>query len=175
MTIISIDASRREQKKKEDKLKQKKQMDLNLIEKTNKHYQSVQEASNDKQMVNLLAKVRQSDIGVDEGFARFNGSHLYTESIGKKLKCLEKETLDKIEKDYPTQLVGKKPKKRVIKKKILQESSNPKKKEVTWNYICEQLDKPRFEPSTSTLFGGLRNTSPTYLKETLMTTEGEIE
>ena len=178
MTIISIDASRREKERKELKLKQKKLMDINLVEKTSESYKTVSNATNDKKMVGLLQKVRQSDTGVDEGFARFNGSHLYTESIGKKQnkrKALLKENIDRSEKDYPTQLNGKKPRKRIIKEKILQESSKPKKKEVTWNYICEQLDKPRWSPSTSTLFGGIRKTSPTYLKETLMTNEGEIE
>ena len=179
MTIISIEASQREKERKELKLKQKKLMDINLVEKTSENYKTVSNASNDKKMIGLLHKVRQSDhVGVDQDFARFNGSHLYTQSIGKKQNkrnALLNENIDQSEQDYPTQLNGKKPRKRIIKEKILIETSKPKNKEVTWNYICEQLDKPRFEPSTNTLFGGLRSTSPTYLKETLMTTEGEIE
>mgnify|MGYP003681274463 FL=1 len=170
MTIISIDVSRREKERKELRLKQKKLMDINLVEKTSENYKVVSNASNDKKMVGLLQKVRQSDAGVDEDFARFNGSHLYTQSIGKtqnKRKALLKENIDKSEKDYPTQLIGNKPRKRIIKKKVLQETSKSKNKEITWNYICEQLGHQRFVPSTNTLFGGLRNTSATYLKETI--------
>ena len=178
MTIKSLDVSQREKDKQELKNIQKKAMDLNLIENTNKHYQSVQDATNDKKMINLLEKVRQSDTGVDEDFARFNGSHLYTQSIGKKQSkrnALLKENIDRSEQDFPTQLNGKKPKKRKPKKEILQESSKSIKKEVTWNYICEQLDKPRWSPSTSTLFGGIRKTSPTYERDLYpITTEGEI-
>ena len=121
MTIISIDVSRREKEKKELKLKQKKLMDINLVEKTSENYKVVSNASNDKKMVGLLQKVRQSDTGVDEDFARFNGSHLYTQSIGKtqnKRKALLKENIDKSEKDYPTQLIGNKPRKRFFKKPV---------------------------------------------------------
>ena len=169
MTIISIDVSRREKDRKELKLKQKKLMDINLVEKTSESYKTVSNATNDKKMIGLLQKVRQSDAGVDEDFARFNGSHLYTQSISKKQdrrNALLKENIDKFEKSFPNQLNGKKPRKRIIKKEILKESSKPKKKEINWNYICEQLGHERFVPSTNTLFGGLRNTSATYLKET---------
>jgi len=178
MTIRSQDVSLREKNKQELKNRQKKTMDLNLIERTNKHYQSVQAATNDKKMINLLEKVRQSDTGVDEDFARFNGSHLYTQSIGKKQdkrNALLKENIDQSERDFPTQLNGRKPRKRILKEKVLKESNKPKKKEVTWNYICEQLDKPRWSPSTTTLFGGLRKTSPTYERELFpVNNEGDI-
>lgn len=169
MTIRSQDVSLREKKKQELKNSQKKTMELNLIERTNEHYQSVQAATNDKKMINLLEKVRESNIGIDEDFARFNGTAIYNPPIKKKLHALEKETLDKIEKDYPTQLHGKEPKKRKLKKTepTILNSSKTMKEEITWNYICEQLEKPRWKPSTTTLFGGIRNTSPTYLKETL--------
>mgnify|MGYP001122569565 FL=1 len=169
MTIRSQDVSLREKNKQELKNNQKKTMDLNLIEKTNKHYQSVQAATNDKKMVNLLNEVRKSDTTVNSDYARFNGTAIYNPPIKKKLHALEKETIDKIEKDYPTQLHGKEPKKRKLKKTepTILNSSKTMKEEITWNYICEQLEKPRWKPSTTTLFGGLRNTSPTYLKETL--------
>jgi len=169
MTIRSQDVSLREKNKQELKNNQKKTMDLNLIERTNKHYQSVQAATNDKKMVNLLNEVRKSDTTVNSDYARFNGTAIYNPPIKKKLHALEKETIDKIEKDYPTQLHGKEPKKRKRKKTktTVLTSSKTIKEEITWNYICEQLEKPRWKPSTTTLFGGLRNTSPTYLKETL--------
>ena len=176
MTIKSLDVSQREKDKQELKNIQKKTMDLNLIENTNKHYQSVQDATNDKKMVNLLKEVRKSDTTIDTDYARYNGTSIYNPSLGKKLKCLEKKTIDKIEKDFPTQLHGKKPRKRILKEKVLKESSKPEKKQqVTWNYICEQLDKPRWKPSTSTLFGGIRKTSPTYERDLYpITTEGEV-
>ena len=169
MTIRSQAVSLREKNKQELKNNQKKTMDLNLIERTNNHYQSVQAATNDKKMVNLLNEVRKSDTTVNSDYARFNGTAIYNPPIKKKLHALEKETLDKIEKDYPTQLHGKEPKKRKRKKTetAVLTSSKTIKEEITWNYICEQLEKPRWKPSTTTLFGGLRNTSPTYLKETL--------
>ena len=169
MTIRSQDVSLREKKKQELKNSQKKTMELNLIERTNEHYQSVQAATNDKKMVNLLNEVRKSDATIDTDYARFNGTAIYNPPIKKKLHALEKETLDKMEKDYPTQLHGKEPKKRKLKKTepTILNSSKTMKEEITWNYICEQLEKPRWKPSTTTLFGGIRNTSPTYLKETL--------
>ena len=169
MTIISIEASQREKERKELKLKQKKQMEFNLVEKTSENYKTVSNASNDKKMIGLLQKVRQSDhVGVDQDFARFNGSHLYTQSIGKKQNkrsALLNENIDKLEQGFPNQLNGKKPRKRIIKKdvsKIIQ----PIKEERTFSFMLEQLGHERFVPSTNTLFGGLRNTSATYLKET---------
>jgi len=164
MTIISIEASQREKERKALKLEQKKQMEINLVEKTNKNYQSVQSATNDKKMVNLLKEVRKSDATVDSNYARYNGTSIYNPPLGKKLKYLEKDALDRIEKEFEPHLHGKKPKPRKTKK-VVKKTIQPIE-EITFSYMLEQLGHERFVPSTNTLFGGLRNTSATYLKET---------
>jgi hypothetical protein len=178
MTIISMQASQREKERKELKLKQKKQMELNLVENTNKNYKSVQDATNDRKMVNLLNEVRKSDATIDTDYARYNGTSIYNPPLGKKLKYLEKETIDKIEQDFPTQLHGKKPKPRKKKKQVdtddnkkevLNSSKSIKEEKSRWDVICEQLDKPRWKPSRSSLFGGIRKSSSTYQKETILT------
>tara|TARA_E500000331_G_C17237751_1_gene705587 strand:- start:440 stop:1045 length:606 start_codon:yes stop_codon:yes gene_type:complete len=201
MTIISLDAFQREKDKLDLKESQRKEMDLKRVKNTGADYQSVQDASNDKFMKDALTKVRKSKTSVDVNLSRYNGTYLYTESQKNselekelqdlenevmddlekefpskkdKLKALRKDAIDKLEEDFPTHLEGKKPRKRRARK--IDDAPRIIKEEVTWNYICEQLEKPRWKPSTTTLFGGIRNTSPTYERELFpLEFEGEYE
>ena len=164
MTLIPLDKQRRLKDKEDLKKKTKILMDLKRVNEPNKHQTQSNESFNDLHMKDALAKVRKSGATIDTNLSRYNGTYLYTESqknseLEKTLQDLENEVMNDLEKEFPS----KKKKTKFVDPVLTKVEPSPSKKTIkenlTWKRICEQIDKPRWQPSTSTLFGGLRNTS----------------
>ena len=155
-TIVSSEVSKRNRDKQLLKEQQNKEMQLRQVERGNDTYSHTQSAFNDKHMINALKKVQESDVTVDTSYSRYQGSSLYTESIGQSLKKVEKNALRKIKKDLskrtPTDAVSKIEPIGTIKT-IRPVETTPKKKELKeslWKKVCRQVNKPKV--TTNTLF-----------------------
>ena len=155
-TIVSGAVSKRNRDKQLLKEKQNKEMQLRQVERSNDTYSNTQSAFNDKHMINALKKVQESDVTVDTSYSRYQGSSLYTESIGQSLEKVEKNALRKIKKDLskrtPTDAVSKIEPIGTIKTIRPVETTSKKKqlKETLWKRICRQVGKP--ELTNNTLF-----------------------
>ena len=155
-TIVSSEVSKRNRDKQLLKEQQNKEMQLRQVERGNDTYSHTQSAFNDKHMINALKKVQESDVTVDTSYSRYQGSSLYTESIGQSLKKVEKNALRKIKKDLskrtPTDAVSTIHPIGTIKTIRPVETTSKKKqlKESLWKKICRQVGKPK--PTNNTLF-----------------------
>ena len=155
-TIVSSEVSKRNRDKQLLKEQQNKEMQLRQVERGNDTYSHTQSAFNDKHMINALKKVQESDVTVDTSYSRYQGSSLYTESIGQSMKKVERNALRKIKKDLskrtPTDAVSKIEPIGTIKTIRPVETTSKKKqlKESLWKKICRQVGKP--ELTTNTLF-----------------------
>jgi len=155
-TIVSNEVSKRNRDKQLLKEQQNKEMQLRQVERGNDTYSHTQSAFNDKHMINALKKVQESDVTVDTSYSRYQGSSLYTESIGQSMKKVERNALRKIKKDLskrtPTDAVSKIEPIGTIKT-IRPVETTPKKKELKeslWKKVCRQVNKPKV--TTNTLF-----------------------
>ena len=155
-TIVSSKVSMRERDKKLLKEEQNTRMQLRQVEQGNEHYSQTQSAFADKHMINALKRVQESDVTVDTSYSRYQGSSLFTESIGQSLKKVERNALRKIKKDLskrtPTDAVSKIEPIGTIKTIRPVETTSKKKqlKESLWKKICRQVGKPK--PTNNTLF-----------------------
>ena len=140
--IVSMDVIRKQNNKRKLKEEQKKAMDLRHVEHMSNGYRSTQSAFNDTHVADALKKVQENDTTVDVGFARFNGSNLYTESVGQSSGQQQKDTLNK-----PTKkLSAKKSIKKINIDKPIKTNKSPTtymKEEITWDLICSQVGKER--------------------------------
>ena len=156
-TIVSSKVSMRERDKKLLKEEQNTRMQLRQVERGNDTYSHTQSAFNDKHMINALKRVQESDVTVDTSYSRYQGSSLYTESIGQSLKKVEKNALRKIRKDLskrtPPDAVSTIHPIGTIKTIRPVETTSKKKelKETLWKTICKQVNKPTVTTS-NTLF-----------------------
>ena len=144
--IVSSEVSIRERNKQLLKEQQNKEMQLKQVERGNETYTQTQSAFNDRHMISALQKVQQSDTTIDTSYSRFQGSSLYTESIGQSLKKVERNALRKIRKALP-----KKQSKETTSTLQLVETPKSKKqplKETFWKRVCRQVNKPRLTDST---------------------------
>jgi len=160
MTLLSLDHQRRLKKKQDLKKKTNVLKNLKQLNQPNKSQELSIEPFSDNHMKDALQTVRKSEIGIDIDYARFNGTSLYTESVGKDslektLDDLEQEVLDELEaaerKEKLKSKQTKEPEIEVVDRfdRFDRETSAPpksskeKNEEVSWTRICEQLDKPR--------------------------------
>ena len=143
--IVSSEVSMRERDKKLLKEQQNKEMQLRQVEQGNDTYSHTQSAFNDKHMINALKRVQESDVTVDTSYSRYQGSSLYTESIGQSYKRVEKKTPNRIAIETPK-----------INLKEVTSTIEPVKtkkplKESLWKKVCRQVNKPKVTTS-NTLF-----------------------
>ena len=174
MTLLSLDHQRRLKENQDLKKKTNVLMNLKQVNKTIKSQELSNESFNDNHMKNALQTVRKSEIGIDIDYARFHGTSLYTESVGKDplektLEDLEQEVLDELEASNQT----KRPEIEVDrfdrKTSAPLKSSKEKNEEVSWTRICEQLDKPRLSSNRpKSFFGQLRESLETKQHRTLL-------
>ena len=145
-TIVSSKVSMRNRDKQLLKEQQNKQMQLKQVEQSSSAYRHSQSAFADRHMIEALKKVQLSDTTINASYSRFQGSSLYTESIGQSLKKVEQNALRKIRKDLPKT----KPKDATsITEPVMKSKSNKKPLEETlWQKICRQVDKPRLTDNT---------------------------
>ena len=149
-TIVSMNVTRKENDKRKLKEQQKKEMELRQVEHVSNSYRNAQSAFNDTHVVDALKKVQESDTTVDVGFARFSGTSLYTESLGKSLDKsldkLQKDTMDRIKRIFPTYVKDDeldKPKEMDSTVKNKTASTDSIKEDITWDLICSQIGKER--------------------------------
>lgn len=161
MTLISLDKHKRELKKEELKKKTNYLMNLKRIKNSDSNLENSTASSLDKYIMKALDEVRKSDITFDTDYTNMNGSGIFhpktksstkpkikKDNLEKTIRELEKEVLHDLNKK-----VSPEPEK--SKKPELQTSI--KNEELTWNRICEQLDKPRLnENRPRSFFGQLR-------------------
>ena len=143
-TIVSGAVSKRNRDKQLLKEQQNKEMQLRQVERGNDTYSHTQSAFNDKHMINALKRVQESDVTVDTSYSRYQGSSLYTESIGQSYKRVGKKTPNRIAIETPK-----------INLKEVTSTIEPVKtkkelKETLWKKVCRQVGKPK--PTNNTLF-----------------------
>ena len=183
MTLLPLDHQRRLKKKQDLKKKTNVLKNLKQLNQPNKSQELSIEPFSDNHMKDALQTVRKSEIGIDIDYARFNGTSLYTESVGKDslektLEDLEQEVLDELEaaerKEKLKSKQTKEPEIEVVDRfdretSALPKSSKEKNEDVSWTRICEQLDKPRLSSNRSkSFFGQLRESLQTKQNNTLL-------
>ena len=82
-TLVSVDVSRRQQEKQ--KLIQSRQaaMEAERVERDTRQFNQSVNASTDKYMIDVLTKVRQSDVTHSEDLTRWNGTWQHNRSLKK--------------------------------------------------------------------------------------------
>lgn len=144
--IVSSSVSIRNRDKRLLKEQQNKQMQLKQVEQNGVAYKNTQSAFADKHIAEALKKVQQSDVTIDKSYSRFQGSSLYTESIGQSLKKVERNALRKIRKTLPKH----EPTNAVSIKEPIEKSKSSKQsiEETLWQRVCRQVNKPRLTANT---------------------------
>ena len=142
--IVSSEVSMRERDKKLLKEQQNKEMQLRQVEQGSDTYKHTQSAFNDKHMINALKKVKESDVTVDTSYSRYQGSSLYTESIGQSYKRVGKNTSKRIARETPKRHLQE------VTSTIEPVKTKKPLKESLWKKVCRQVNKPKV--TTNTLF-----------------------
>ena len=165
MTLISLDKHKRELQKEELKKKTNYLMNLKRMKNSDSNLENSTASSLDKYMINALKEVRESDISFETDYTNMTGSGLFhpktkpsikpkkkIDNLEKTIRQLEQEVLNDLNKSNAP-----KPKKSIKPESNPETKTSIKNEELTWNRICEQLDKPRLnENRPKSFFGQLR-------------------
>lgn len=82
-TLVSLDVSRRREKKQTLKQNQQREMESRRVDRDSKNFNQSVNASNDRYMIDALSKVRESDVTHPENLTRMNGSWMHNRSFKK--------------------------------------------------------------------------------------------
>ena len=82
-TLVSLDVSRRREKKQTLKQNQQREMESRRVDRDSKNFNQSVNATNDRYMIDALSKVRESDVTHPENLTRMNGSWMHNRSFKK--------------------------------------------------------------------------------------------
>ena len=82
-TLVSLDVSRRREKKQTLKQNQQREMESRRVDRDSKNFNQSVNATNDRYMIDALSKVRESDVTHPENLTRMNGTWMHNRSFKK--------------------------------------------------------------------------------------------